>query len=188
MISSRSELDYYLTEDYRCNDGRRLNKRDLILAIVFPNIILRFLKYLRNYEYWLNNPDKGIHAKISRKYYFYLFRKYSLKLGFTIPPNVFGPGLRIPHYGTIIVHPFAKVGKNCVIQAGVNIGVNRGGVPTIGDDVYIGPGAKIFGGITIGSRVAIGANAVVNKSFLQNDITIAGVPAKIIRNEKADEK
>ena len=52
--------------------------------------------------------------------------------------------------------------------------------------MYIGPGAKLYGKITIGNNVAIGANAVVNKSFGSN-ITIAGIPAKIISNNGAKE-
>lgn len=75
-----------------------------------------------------------------------------------------------------------------MIQAGVNIGVNNGGVPTIGDNVYIGPGAKLFGAIEIANDVAIGANAVVTKSFTESNITIAGIPAKIIKHQKANER
>lgn len=54
--------------------------------------------------------------------------------------------------------------------------------PTIGNNCYIGPGAKIFGKIKIGDNVAIGANAVVNKDF-PDGVTIAGVPAKIVSNK-----
>lgn len=49
--------------------------------------------------------------------------------------------------------------------------------------MYIGPGAKIFGDIFIADNIAIGANAVVNKSFYESNITIAGVPAKKISNK-----
>lgn len=52
-------------------------------------------------------------------------------------------------------------------------------VPIIGDNCFIGPGAKVFGKIKIGNNVAIGANAVVNKDVPSN-VTVAGVPAKII--------
>ena len=52
--------------------------------------------------------------------------------------------------------------------------------PILGDNVYIGPGAKLFGKITIADNISIGANAVVTKSFEQENISIAGVPAKII--------
>ena len=188
MIDSKDKLNYYLKEDFYVNDKVKLTFREYVLNWFYPDYLWCFLKTLRYYEYWLNNPCNGIYSKVKRKYYLRLFKKYSVKLGFSIPPNVFGPGLRIPHYGTIIVHPHAKVGKNCVLQAGVNIGVNKRGVPVIGDDVYIGPGAKIFGSITIADKIAIGANAVVNKSFYENNITIAGIPARIIKHEKANER
>jgi serine O-acetyltransferase len=102
-------------------------------------------------------------------------------LGFTIAPNVFGPGLSIAHPGTIVVHSDARVGANCRLHVGVVIGASHdehAGVPTIGDDCYIGPGAKLFGAIEIGDRTRIGANAVVNRSFPEGDTTIAGVPAR----------
>lgn len=60
----------------------------------------------------------------------------------------------------------------------MNIGTGYDGCPTIGDNVWIGPGAKIFGKIQIADECAIGANAVVNKSFLENGVSIAGVPAR----------
>ncbi len=50
--------------------------------------------------------------------------------------------------------------------------------PKIGNNVFIGPGAKIFGEITIADHIAIGANAVVNKSFTESGITVAGIPAR----------
>lgn len=60
------------------------------------------------------------------------------------------------------------------------------GVPVIGDNCYIGPGAKLFGDIRIGNNVAIGANSVVNKSF-EDNVTIAGVPAKIVNKSPCSE-
>lgn len=113
-------------------------------------------------------------------FYYYKFRQCGYKCGFSIAANTFGPGLCICHVGTLVVNNNAKIGKNCRIHVGVNIGGFKGGVPTIGDNVYIGPGAKLFGGISIGNNVQIGANAVVNKSFPDN-VIIAGVPAKIVK-------
>ncbi len=83
--------------------------------------------------------------------------------GFTIPPNVFGPGLKLPHWGTIVISPEAVVGRGCVVHPGVTLGVNHGRAPQLGDDVYLGPGAKIFGGLSIGDRVTVGANSVVTR-------------------------
>ena len=108
-----------------------------------------------------------------------------LKLGFSISENIFGPGLSIAHYGTIVVNPNVRVVRNCRIYTGVNIGANKDSldVPTIGDHVYIGPEAKIFGKITIGDNVKIGANAVATKDAPDNAVLV-GIPAKNIAEEK----
>jgi serine O-acetyltransferase len=111
------------------------------------------------------------------------YEHLSMKLGFTIPLNVFGPGLSIAHRGTIVVNSGTKVGANCRLHVCVNIGTaanDSNAAPAIGNNVYIGPGVKIFGKITIADDIAIGANAVVNKSFVEPSITIAGIPARKI--------
>ncbi len=103
-------------------------------------------------------------------------------------PNIakIGDGLYLPHPYGIVIHCDAKIGSGCCICQQVAIGIGgRGekmGVPTIGDRVFISPGAKIFGAITIGNDVIIGANAVVNKSLPDNAVA-AGVPAKIISHK-----
>jgi len=78
------------------------------------------------------------------------------------------------------------IGKNCNISHQVTLGIaNRGthkGVPIIGDNVYIGPGAKIIGDINIGNNVAIGANCVVTKDVPDNAVVV-GVPGKVISYE-----
>jgi serine O-acetyltransferase len=75
------------------------------------------------------------------------------------------------------------MGEYCNLSQGVTIGVGgRGensGCPKLGDRVFIGPGAKILGSISIGNDVAIGANAVVTKDLPDNAVAV-GVPAKII--------
>jgi serine O-acetyltransferase len=70
----------------------------------------------------------------------------------------------------------------------VNIGTEAGkadSAPVIGDNCYIGPGAKIFGPIEIGPNTVIGANAVVNQSFVDGSQTIAGIPAKVISSKSS---
>jgi serine O-acetyltransferase len=56
-------------------------------------------------------------------------------------------------------------------------------VPVIGNDCYIGPGAKLFGPIELGPNPVIGANAVVNRSFPQGNVTLVGVPAKQVDHD-----
>ena len=97
-----------------------------------------------------------------------------------------GKGFYIGHYGTIVVSSKAVIGENVNISHGVTIGAsNRGankGVPTIGNYVYIGPGAKVIGNIKVGNNAAIGANAVVTKDVPEN-ACVGGVPARIISME-----
>lgn len=145
----------------------------------------KFYKSLRYTEYYCNckkGPFSKLIKKILMMRHSYLCDKYN----WTIPINVFDKGLAIVHVGTIVVSGDAKIGKNCRIHVCTNIGHSvakgKSGTPIIGDNVYIGPGAKIFGPITIGNNVAIGANAVVNSSFEEGNCTIAGVPAKKISN------
>ena len=96
-----------------------------------------------------------------------------------------GPGLKIDHGFSTIVSA-KSIGKNFRLFQQVTIGWGGGmdtdgnHVPTIGDDVTIHPGAKIFGGIRIGNDVEIGANAVVIRDVPDHSI-VAGVPAKIIK-------
>jgi serine O-acetyltransferase len=94
-----------------------------------------------------------------------------------------GKGLFMPHAVGITIHIDAKIGENCNLGQHVTIGVGgRGknsGTPKLGERVYVGPGACIFGPITIGNDVAIGANAVVTKDLPDNAVAV-GVPAKIV--------
>jgi len=105
-------------------------------------------------------------------------REHGIRLGFTIPPNVFGPGLSIAHWGTIVVNENCRVGARCRIHPGVCLGWTASGVPVLGDDCYLGPGAKVFGGVILGDRTIVGANAVVNRSFPGGSVTLVGVPAQ----------
>lgn len=180
MIKSREDYMHYLESD-RIALGRT-GKRPRI-----NDEIWKFERLLRRLEYYINcKKHRGVLLFITKQ----LFVRKSIKLGFTIPANVFGPGLNIAHVGTIVVNRNARVGKGCWIYPGVNIGANTGGpddVPIIGDDVFLGPGAKVFGKIQIGDNTSIGANAVVTKSFSDGNQTIAGIPARKISETNSNE-
>ena len=138
---------------------------------------------MRKYEYYAN-CKKGIFNKIIKELLHIRYKKLSILYGFSIPINSFGPGLRILHRGTILINGYAKIGKNCRINVDTVVGAKLGTkdqAPTIGDNCFIGPGAKIFGKINIGDNVAIGANAVVTKDVPSN-CTVVGIPAKKINN------
>lgn len=93
-----------------------------------------------------------------------------------------GGGLRIPHNIGIVISGKAVIGQNCEILHGVTIGTSsKNKAPHIGDNVFIGAGAKVIGNITIGDNVKIGANAVVTKDVRSN-CTIVGIN-KIINDK-----
>jgi len=178
MIKSRLDYLEYLEADRRAL-GRK-SKRPW-LFIVDP--IWTFQRQLRRVEYYTNCKQSFI-SRVFRYYLRLRLKQMSLRLGFSIPINVIGPGLCIAHYGTIIIHPKTQIGDNFSTNADVVIGEKNGSenVPTIGNNVAIAAGAKLFGKIEIADNIYIGANAVVNKSFTEPGIAIAGIPAREIKD------
>lgn len=142
---------------------------------------MHFMYLLRCAEHYGKSNDTLSRA-LSR-YYAFRARRFGQRLGLTVPTGTCGPGLFIVHWGSLVVSGKARIGRNCRMHSGVNIGATDDGAPIIGDNVYIGPGAKIFGDITIGDNVKVGANSVVNQSFPSN-VVIAGVPAKIVKSSE----
>lgn len=117
-----------------------------------------------------------------RQFVALLLHHYSIRYGISISPDSrIGPGFYIGHYGGIVVNTDAVIGANCNISQGVTLGqINRGerqGCPVIGDNVYIGPGAKVIGRIVVGDHAAIGANAVVTRDVAAGT-SVGGVPAR----------
>ena len=100
-----------------------------------------------------------------------------------IPPQCsIGKGSSFAHGGIgTVLHQDCRIGERVLIGQGVTIGGTFGsGAPTIGSDVWIGPGVRILGDIFVGSNTIIGANAVVIRDVAENSV-VAGVPAKLTR-------
>jgi len=115
---------------------------------------------------------------------------YKYKFGIDIPYKTkIGSGFYIGHFGGIVVHQEAVIGRNCNIPQGVTIGVsNRGdrkGIPFIGHSVFIGPGAKIFGRVVVCDNAAIGANSVVTSDVPERAVVV-GIPARVISHTGSD--
>ena len=177
MIKSRNDLKYFLHRD------RKALKKSRNRPKFFSDEIWKYQILLRQCEYYFNNKQKITH-RLVYKYFRFRFHRKEVQLGFSIPLNCFGPGLRIVHRGTIVINGNTKIGENCTIHIDVNIGSkpNEEKSPILGNNIYIGPGAKIFGDITIGDNVFIGANTVVNKNFEEGNCTLVGIPAVSIKN------
>ena len=94
-----------------------------------------------------------------------------------------GAGFMLIHgYGTVI-NGACKIGRNCTVLHGVTIGTNQYGCPTIGDNVYIGAGAILIGGIHVGNNVKIGAGTVVVNDVPDN-CTVVGPKAYVVKSSK----
>lgn len=85
---------------------------------------------------------------------------------------------------SVVIHGEAQIGDDVHIDQCVTIGgtATEHGVPTIGNGVYIGAGAKILGPVVIGNNAVIGANAVVVTDIPAHCVA-AGVPARVIRTD-----
>ncbi len=135
-------------------------------------LIWKFLCYLRR--------EEAARNKLTA--YYWRRRKNDLgaKLGILIYAGCCGRGLRIWHYGNIMIS--ATVGENCTLHGQACIG-NDGispKAPVLGNNVDVGIGAKIIGDVTIADDVKIGAGAVVTKSCYEKGATLVGVPARIL--------
>ena len=183
MIKSKKDLEYYILQDRKMNGFKaRRSLTDILKEAMYPNAVT-FLRYLRKLEYYTNTS--GMLNSLFKAYYYFKYRSAGRKLGYSIGLNACGPGLSLPHYGTIIISAEAHLGCNCRVHACVNIGRSAGEkkAPKIGDNVYIGPSCVLFGDIRIANNVTIGANATVNKSFEQENVVIAGTPAKVVKTD-----
>ena len=143
------------------------------------HILRKHQVLLRKTEYYLNTGRMLI-----GNIYRYRLLKVQTKYGLTIPLNVCGRGFKIMHIGPILINGRSTVGKDCTFH--INTAIVAGGttddVPTLSDGIVVGVGAVILGGVFLAENIAVGANAVVNKSFSEPDIAIAGVPARKISN------
>lgn len=129
------------------------------------------------------------HKLYIKKHFFmarYLCEKAKRKTGIEIHPGAsIGKNLFIDHGTGVVIGETAVIGDNVTMFHGVTLGgtgneKDKKRHPTIGNNVFIGSGAKILGNITIGNNVKIGANAVVLKD-VEDDRTVVGIPGYVVK-------
>ncbi len=145
--------------------------------------IWKYQKLLRKTEYHYNNKNGSLWHSLNYLICRRRKNKLGVKLGLEIWENSFDIGLQIHHSGNIVVNGNARIGRNCQLHGSNCIG-NDGksnDAPVIGNNVEIGVGAKIIGGVKISDNIKIAAGAVVINSFLEPGITIGGIPARKLK-------
>lgn len=132
---------------------------------------------LHRISHWLYRKRIPVLPRLFRFLIFLLYNS-------DIPSSVrIGQGTLFGHSGIgVVIHQRAVIGDRCIIGQGITIGGRSRNpvVPVIGDEVYIGAGARVLGPIKIGSNVVIAPNAVVIKDVGDNCI-VGGIPAKILK-------
>ena len=128
--------------------------------------------------------EKGWRSRFPCAFVRLVLRHLEYKYGISIPYNTdIGLGLYIGHFGGKVVSYEARIGRNCNINHRVTIGATYGGkfpgVPSIFDNVFLGPGSKIIGGITVGNNAAVGANCVVMEP-VPDDGVVVGIQGEVI--------
>jgi len=183
MNYKRVNMSYTtIQKDFYRESGKWLSSLEILKKCINPN--LHFIYILRKAQKYNKKPVSGIFWK-------FVLRHYQIKYGYQIYPETeIGEGFYLGHWGSLVINPKAKIGKNCNIAQGVTIGQqNRGklqGFPTISDEVWIGANAVIVGGITIGSNVLIAPNSYVNFDVPANSVVV-GNPGVIYPAESATE-
>jgi serine O-acetyltransferase len=158
----------------------------LTMLIICPGSIAGIV-YRIGHWIWTYEGRLALPVFLLRVPYIVVKRLTEIVTGIALQPQAtIGEGLYIGHGGSVFVGGKVVMGDNCNLSHEVTIGVggrgDRRGMPVIGDRVYIAPGAKLFGQITVGNDVAIGANAVVTKSIPDRAVAV-GIPAQVISRE-----
>lgn len=150
----------------------------LPIMLTEKQVLYKHAFFLRKAEYAANT------RKLSRYWYLMRLLRIQTRYGISIPLNVLEEGFEMVHLGSVIINAKAKVGKYARLHPGVCIGANHDKAPVIGDYVYIGPGAKVFGDIILADHIQVGANAVVTKSCEEEGAVLVGVPASVVGKQE----
>ena len=179
IITSRSELQFFIQAD-RIMNGLPLkismaNKLSWLLSKSWWGVKINYLECLRCYSYY--KQARGFVNRIMRLYYGRKFRRLSLKLGYSIGEDVFGYGLVLPHYGTVVVGGTNRVGNFATIHTLTCIADCHS---VIGDNLDLATGTVISKQVRVGDSVSSCANSSITDDIPSNSL-VAGSPAKIVR-------
>lgn len=181
LITSKRELYEFLLADNNWLRPVKVKEKFIERVANYPSYALRkYLKFLRKQEYYINTARGNKLKGLLGIYFEGKKNRMGMRLGIEIGPNCFEKGLQIYHVGSVIVNPAVRAGENIKLHGSNCIGNNgkNNEVPKIGNNVDIGYGAVVIGGIEIADNVTIGANAVVNRSILEPGSVVVGVPAR----------
>lgn len=159
-----------MLRDFLLSDYNRCGIQKVSISVIFsifllhPNPGLKFMTIFRITQHYRRRN------RVLFYFFYWWLRRLKVKYGYDISYRTqIGKGFYIGHFGGVVIHGDSVIGENCNISQGITIGVSnygeKKGVPTIGNNVFIGPNAGVFGNIKVGNNVTIGANAVVTENI-----------------------
>lgn len=137
--------------------------------------IWHYQKRLRRTEYHYNTKHR-----IRYMWSTVLLNRLGIRYGMNIGVNTCGKGLKIMHIGSILINGDARLGENCALHINTAI-VAKGttnAAPVLESGVVVGVGASVVGGVKVAKNVAVGAGAVVTHSIDEENVAVAGIPAR----------
>lgn len=159
-------------------DVARLREDDGSLRALVRGLCSQGFQAVLVYRLFRWCHERGIPTQPLR---FLAERAVEILTGISLPAQArIGKGLRIHHFGGIILHPDTELGDGCTLYQGVTLGDlgGSGGAPRVGNDVMMGAGAKVLGSVRLGDGCRVGANAVVLASVPAGYVAV-GVPARL---------
>jgi len=166
------DLKTILSKDFHRYGVNKVTSLGIYKRIFFSRTPgLRFISVLRILQFHL------VKSKVIASFFYLQYQRLKFKYGFDISYRTkIGAGFYLGHFGGVVVHGDTVIGDNCNLSHGVTIGIsNHGpkkGIPTIGNNVFIGPGAVIVGKVKIGNNVTLGANTFVNFDVPDNTTVV----------------
>ena len=177
-VARQGEFELFLADARRwVRPGKVAEPSELtwrvLLKLLYTYLPLRAMAWFR-FGSWCKRKRIPMMTGIVQRQ---IYRRYGLQI--RVGAEI-GGGLYVAHPVGCVIVP-NRMGKNCSVIAAATIGMRNEWVfPTIGDDVFIGAGARVLGDVTLGDGAKVGANAVVIRDVSPNT-TVAGVPARVVR-------
>lgn len=179
MIADKKELRFYCMADSMMNRGCfRLPLAHRLARIFYPDHVMDYLRHMRYFSYY-SAHRKTISGKLRYFWHKARYYKLGLKLGYSIGCDCFGYGLRLPHYGSIVVGKSNRIGPYAMLFPASCI-VDE--ASEIGEAFFLAHGAVLSKQVRLGHQVVVAANSVMNVSCEEGCAIFAGSPAKKVKD------
>lgn len=178
-ITTREQLNDWLNYEL-CKYPRGKHWYERIFLVSEYQVLAKLHVLLRKAEYY-HNSSKRIPAMVA----LIRLRRFQNKYCMRIPLNTCGRGLHFYHQGTILINSDVVIGENVSFHFNTAV-VNKrtgDGAPVIGNNVMLGIGSVVVGNVSVANDVIVGANAVVTHSVTEENVSVAGVPARIVSRQ-----